>query len=157
MAPIVTSSATNPVPAAPSCQSQRIGHKTRRSRQLSVNNRADLCQQLRRIHLQNFLFLTTGEAALQFNKLLNNCKHLPLRVEEIFTQWPRRGMLAPRINYLHVASGALPGAATNHSQQTTNTYLWLLLRLPATRCFRLSGGGTWKELNQTMLVLNFNK
>nr|AAM48327.1 GH07363p [Drosophila melanogaster] len=36
------SSATNPVPAAPSCQSRRIGHKTRRSWQLSMNNRAPI-------------------------------------------------------------------------------------------------------------------
>jgi len=137
--------ATNPGPAAPSCQSWLNRHKTRRTWLLSANNRAaipsdDFLATTRRIPP------TYCQLSIKMQWLLRWT--LTLTTQRNSTKWQRRGMLQPRTNYLQrqpdilVASGALPAAATDHSHHTTNTYLWLLLRFPATRCFRPSGGGT---------------
>jgi len=106
------SSATIPVPAAPCCQSWRTGHKTRRcwqslDEQPIYNFHDDSSVTMRQKTPPTpaapkqyndgraepiFRIPSSWRPAKQFwNKQCINCKHLPMRVEEILTKRLRRG------------------------------------------------------------------
>jgi len=178
------SSATNHVPAAPSCQSRRIGHKTRRSWQLSMNNRAPISTTTLLPNESDYTNImpaapkqcNDGCAGSIFRfssswrpaKLPCNLRNFIKQLQISTTEGGRDNhqMTAardtPTTNRLsaalagHACCDAHSASTTSPSQNTTNTHLQCFLRLPATRCFRPSGGGTWKELIQIMLVLNSN-